>query len=85
MILPFAGTMTTAFVLISTAPHREVEVRSKLISHPEFKEIHLLFGDYDMIAKIDAKNYIHLGRIVVEKIRATEGVIHTETLTGMNM
>ena len=48
----------------------------------EIVELHPLFGEYDLIAKIEAKDLDELGKIVVEKIRAIDGVADTKTLTG---
>jgi DNA-binding Lrp family transcriptional regulator len=74
--------MAVGFVLISTAPAHEHEVYNKLSKLPEIVELHPLFGEYDLIAKIEADNFDKLGKIVVNKIRAINGVIDTKTLTG---
>jgi DNA-binding Lrp family transcriptional regulator len=74
--------MAIGFVLISAAPAREHEVYDKLTQVPEIIELHPLFGEYDLIAKIKAEDFEKLGRIVVNKIRSIEGVINTKTLTG---
>jgi len=74
--------MAIGFVLISAAPAREHEVYDKLSKVPEIIELHPLFGEYDLIAKIDAEDFEKLGSIVVNKIRSIEGVINTKTLTG---
>ena len=74
--------MAIGFVLISAAPAREHEVYDKLTKVPEIIELHPLFGEYDLIAKIDAEDFEKLGSIVVNKIRSIEGVINTKTLTG---
>jgi DNA-binding Lrp family transcriptional regulator len=46
-------------------------------------ELHPLFGEYDLIAKLEAKNFNLLGQIVVDKIRTIPGVVDTKTLTGI--
>ncbi|MFW6120967.1 MAG: Lrp/AsnC ligand binding domain-containing protein [Petrotogales bacterium] len=74
--------MAIGFVLISAAPAREHEVYKKLSKVPEIIELHPLFGEYDLIAKIEADDYEKLGSIVVNKIRSIGGVIDTKTLTG---
>ncbi|EQD36384.1 transcription regulator, partial [mine drainage metagenome] len=48
-------------------------------------EVHPLFGEYDLIVKIDASDFSELGKIVIEKIRTIEGVIDTKTLTGIKL
>ena len=53
-----------------------------MIKWDEIQELYPLFGDYDLIAKIQAPNYEALSDIVVQKIRALKGVTETKTLTG---
>jgi DNA-binding Lrp family transcriptional regulator len=74
--------MAIGFVLISAAPAREHDVYNKLSKVPQIVELHPLFGEYDLIAKIQADDFEKLGKIVVDKIRSIEGVIDTKTLTG---
>ncbi|HDN95667.1 MAG: Lrp/AsnC family transcriptional regulator [Thermoplasmata archaeon] len=74
--------MPIGFVLISTAPAKEHQVYNELSKIKEIVELHPLFGEYDLIAKIEAKDLDELGKIVVEKIRAIDGVADTKTLTG---
>ncbi len=75
--------MAIGFVLISTAPGKEHEVYNELKKIPEIIELHPLFGEFDLIAKIETKDFNQLGEIVVEKIRMIDGVIDTKTLTGI--
>jgi DNA-binding Lrp family transcriptional regulator len=74
--------MAIGFILISTAPAHEHEVYNKLSKVKEITELHPLFGEYDIIAKIEAGDFEKLGKIIVEKIRSINGVIDTKTLTG---
>ena len=74
--------MAVGFVLIRVAPALELEVYDKLSKLQEIIELHPLFGEFDLIAKIEAENFGKLGSIVVNKIRSMKGVIDTKTLTG---
>ena len=74
--------MPVGFVLISTAPAKEHQVYNELLKIKEVVELHPLFGEYDLIAKVEAKDLEDLGKIVVEKIRSIDGVADTKTLTG---
>lgn len=75
--------MAIGFVLIKTAPAAEREVYGILKDVQQVKEIHSLFGEYDLIAKIHAENFNKLGQVVVDKIRSIDGVEDTKTLTGI--
>jgi len=57
-------------------------VYNKLSKVKEIIELHPLFGEYDIIAKIEAEDFEKLASIIVEKIRSINGVIDTKTLTG---
>ena len=81
----FGFEMSIAFVLISTVPGKEHEVYNKISKINYVVEIHPLFGEYDLIVKIDAKDYSELGKIVVDQIRTIKGVIDTKTLTGIKL
>ncbi|MFA5771880.1 MAG: Lrp/AsnC ligand binding domain-containing protein [Thermoplasmata archaeon] len=74
--------MAVGFVLISTAPTKEREVYKELTKIPDIVEIHPLFGEYDIIAKIEADSFDKLGKIIVNRIRSIRGVVDTKTLTG---
>lgn len=75
--------MAVAFVLIHVSPLRESEVCDKLSKIPEVIELHSLFGKYDIIAKVEAKDFESIGEIVVHKIRKIDGITYTSTLTGI--
>ena len=62
---------------------REHEVYTRLLKMSQIIELEPLFGEYDLIAKIEAANFEKLGKIVTNKIRSIEGVIDTKTLTGI--
>jgi DNA-binding Lrp family transcriptional regulator len=49
----------------------------------EVLESHILFGEYDLIVKVEAEDFTNLGKIVVNKIRHIECVIDTKTLAGI--
>ena len=74
--------MVLGYVLINIAPTHEQDVFNKLSKASDIIEIHPLFGEYDLLVKIEAKDYEKLGSIIINKIRSIEGVIDTKTLTG---
>jgi len=75
--------MAIGFILINVAPAHEHVVYNKLSKIPQIVELHPLFGEYDLIAKIDANDFEELGTIIVNKIRSITGVLGTKTLTGL--
>jgi DNA-binding Lrp family transcriptional regulator len=79
------NAMPVGFVLINTSPQKEHEVYNNLIRIEEISEVHPLFGSYDLIVKIEVKDYDDLGSILMDKIRSLDGIIDTKTLTGTSI
>ena len=76
-----AGAATKiGFVLIDIEPTREKEIYAALMKIGQIVEFYPLFGDYDLIAKVEADSYDTIGAIVVSKIRSIAGVKATKTL-----
>ena len=74
--------MATGFVLITTKPGMEKNVRNILDSVSHVTNRWMLFGKYDLIAKIESDDEFTLTRVIVEEIRTIEGVLETKTLLG---
>lgn len=72
--------MAVGFVLITVSPLKEREAFEKISNIEEIKEIYPLFGEYDILAKVEADDIDQIGSIVISKIRAVAGVIDTKTL-----
>ena len=65
------------------SPLHEYKVFNKLLKLHEVIEVHPLFGEYDLIAKIEAEDYESIGQIIINKIKTIEGIIDTTILTGI--
>jgi len=42
----------------------------------------MLFGEYDLIAKVECEEEYTLTKVIVEDIRPIEGILDTKTLLG---
>jgi len=71
------------FVLISTNAGKEREVFEMLESMKDIVELHSLFGEYDIIAKIVTDSPNSLNSIVNAKIRTIPNIAATNTLVGI--
>ena len=76
--------MAIAYVLIISAPQKDHQIYLELKRIKEVAEVYPLFGDYDLIAKIENDNVESIGRLVLYKVGAIPGVVHTETLTVLD-
>jgi DNA-binding Lrp family transcriptional regulator len=77
--------MIVGYVLITTKPGQERKVLSEINTLDRVDEAYALFGEYDIIAKLMAKDYNDLSRIVISSIRSISGVLDTETLAGVDI
>ena len=73
--------MVTGYVLITSESSKEQKVYKELLKIDEVTEATPLFGEYDIIAKIEGADYLTIGQIVVDKIRRIKHVADTKTLT----
>ena len=74
--------MATGFALLSISPLHEKEVYETLRAIPEVTEIHPLFGEYDILVKIECGDIDGIGEVVIKKIRALRGIVDSKTLIG---
>jgi DNA-binding Lrp family transcriptional regulator len=77
--------MVIAFVLITTKPGAEKEVYDSLKNIPEVTELHPIFGEYDLIIKLNSDNADNIGELVVQKIRVLDGITDTKTFIGIKL
>jgi len=69
-----------AYVQIGLEESKEVDVYEALKALPEVREIHILFGEWDIIAKLELPAPEALGTFVMDKIRSLSGVKLTSTM-----
>jgi DNA-binding Lrp family transcriptional regulator len=72
-----------AFVLINTEIGAEEEVLQQLRQMPSIKEAYLVYGVYDIVAKVEAESMDKLKEIVSWNIRRLEKVRSTLTMLVM--
>ena len=74
--------MAIGFALLTISPLKEKEIFEVLSKMPEISEVHPLFGEYDILVKIESIDIDAIGDIVIKKIRSIHGVVDTKTLIG---
>lgn len=73
--------MVSAFVLIRSDSGSERELLDNLGDYDEIAEIDMIYGEWDLIAKIDmAGDVVALNDFILTKIRPLAGVKQTSTL-----
>ena len=77
--------MAIGFVLITTEPGQEKSVRQRLEKLSLVTDGWMLFGEYDLIARVQADDEYDLTRCIVEDIRPMQGIVETKTLIGAEL
>ena len=72
--------MATAYVLLNTELGAETEVMKDMTMIVEIKEAHLVYGVYDIIARIEADTMEDLKNIISWKVRRINRVRSTLTM-----
>jgi len=72
--------MVSAYVLIISKSGTEKKVLEELQKIPEVKESKIVYGEYDIIAKIEVEDVDKLNDFLLERIRPIENIEKTSTL-----
>ncbi|ASJ11319.1 AsnC family transcriptional regulator [Thermococcus sp. P6] len=75
--------MVTAFILMVTAAGKEREVMEKLLAMPEVKEAHVVYGEYDVVIKVETDTLKALDQFITEKIRKMPEIQMTSTMIAI--
>jgi len=72
--------MVKAYIFIVADAGAEKEVIGALQSIDEVEEADLVYGEYDVVAKVNIDNVAALSDFILENIRTIQGVRRTSTL-----
>ena len=75
--------MALAFVLVNTEIGSESKVVKSLGKIEAVKEAYLIYGVYDIVAKVEAKTMENLKQIIRDKVRKQDKVHSTLTLIAV--
>ena len=77
--------MATGYVLINVKPGMEFQAFQEIKVMENVVDTTILFGDYDILVKIEAVDMGTIARTVVDQIRQVEGVSDSKTLAGAEL
>ena len=75
--------MPEAFVLVKTEPSHERDVYLALTSHDAVKEVHALYGEFDLLAHVSSETAKTLTTLLMKDFRTIEGIRDTQTLIAV--
>ena len=71
--------MVTAYILIQTEVGKAADVAEEIVEIEGVQQAEDVTGPYDVIVRAEARNIDELGKLVVARVQAVEGI--TRTLT----
>jgi len=71
--------MPKAFVFVNVEVGSETEVLKQLREVPEVKEAFLVYGAYDIVAKVETDSVDHLKEVIGSKVRRHDKIRSTLT------
>jgi DNA-binding Lrp family transcriptional regulator len=84
MLLPdmisYSSRMPAAIVLINSEIGRETDILDHLCKMPEVEKAFLVYGVYDVVAKVQAETMDALEAAITTKVRKLKGIRSTLTL-----
>ena len=75
--------MVTAYVLLVTGAGEERRILKDLMERREVKEGYVVYGEYDIILKVEADNLRELDQFISEEIRESSPIQMTSTLISV--
>lgn len=75
--------MVTAFVLIHCHGRDPHDVGMRLAELPGVTELHLVAGEYDMVAVVRVEDNQRLSQLITKEIVKADGVARTKTLFAL--
>tara|TARA_B100000214_G_scaffold121889_1_gene86345 strand:- start:431 stop:634 length:204 start_codon:yes stop_codon:yes gene_type:complete len=66
-------------------PGREQDVYLQLLDIPSVSEVSVVFGELDLVARIDFESEKEMSRALIEDMRHVDGVLKTETLIAVEV
>lgn len=79
------GKPVTAFILVSFLPGANISQKrlaQELAMLPGVQEVYLISGEWDILLKVRGESLQSIGELVIDKLRAMEGVGKTMTCTS---
>ncbi|MBJ07616.1 MAG: AsnC family transcriptional regulator [Euryarchaeota archaeon] len=84
-VWPTVRMTSLAWILISCEPGRERDVYLQLLDMPVVSEVSVVYGELDLVARIDFESEREMSKTLIEEMRHVEGIRKTETLIAVEV
>jgi DNA-binding Lrp family transcriptional regulator len=69
----------TAYILLNVDMSTQNDVFDAIKMMEEVREVYMIFGTFDIVAKAEFQDNDHLSSFIVDKLENLEGVLETQT------
>jgi DNA-binding Lrp family transcriptional regulator len=69
-----------AYILVNVSTGTEDEVSKALVEFDEVEEVSTIYGEYDAIIKVAAKDMNHLDDFITSQLRSVPNIFMTSTM-----
>jgi DNA-binding Lrp family transcriptional regulator len=76
--------MVHAVVMVETGTAKSTEILEKITALDRVHEAHVVAGEYDVIAEIEADEVYHVLETASTEIQGIEGVVDTRTYVSLD-
>jgi len=73
-----------AYLLLTVESGKEEKVANELLNFKKVKDTHILFGEYNMIAEVEADNEADLKNFITNDLRHIKNIQSSSTLIVRN-
>ncbi|MEA1993226.1 MAG: Lrp/AsnC ligand binding domain-containing protein [Euryarchaeota archaeon] len=75
--------MTVAYILCVTDVGKEKDVQKKLKGFEEVKEAYVVYGEYDLVVKLELDDLKKLDAFITDRIRGIDDIEMTSTMIAL--
>jgi len=76
--------MPEAFVLFKTEPTRERDVYVALSENASVAEVHVLYGEFDLLVRVSSDDSSGLSKMLIQEFRQIDGIRETQTMIAVD-
>jgi len=75
--------LVVAYILLVVKPGEESKVAGKLLAMKDIKDVSVVYGEYDIIAKVEKENMESLQNFLIKQIRSLDEIERTSTMISL--
>ena len=75
--------MVKAYIMMKTATGASEGIVDAAANLPEITEVHIVAGDFDLIAEVDVEEVYEILHAAASKLQGIDGIVETRTYVAL--